>query len=332
MSIYEECRATPQSATFLDGDDRIGPRIYRGLKQAVKRINGQLRTGDSYSFEDRRTGSSQLICIVAVNKQDIWPLVLPYIEEAAKGDYVCIISPGLYDHGLSHLCEQWGWSYLSTATRDANLAQNICFWLHQEAQLIVKIDEDMILPPNAIADLVQRYQAISAGSEITPGVVAPMVPLDGLSYRYLLQSLNLLKAFELRFGKAMLHAEDSVISRNIEAAIWIWENTSPLGRTANLLAEMPEHLIYAPIVLNPGMIVFERSFWDDMGYLPVFRRRLIFGQDSIATDRHFISSRAVTMSRPVVITSHVLVDRFSFSAQYQKMLKLFQENPETFSV
>ncbi|MFV0295236.1 MAG: hypothetical protein ACK5JT_03855 [Hyphomicrobiaceae bacterium] len=332
MPSSNERPSDPGAREFREGDYRIGPRIYRGLRKCVRRINGQLRVADSYSFEDRRTGSTQLICVVAFRKRDLWPLVLPHVAEAAQNDYVCVISPGLYDHGLSDLCEQWGWSYLSTATRDANLAQNICFWLHQEAQIIVKIDEDMIVPPTAIADLINRHRLLSEDGEITPGVTAPTVPLEGLCYRYLLELLELLKAFELRFGKAMLHADDSVISRNIEAAIWIWEKTSPLTQTAEALNALPEKLIYAPIVVNPGMIVFDRSFWDEMGDLPVFRRRLMFGEDSLGTDHRYISSRAVTLSRPVVITSHVLVGRFSFNAQYTKMLDLYRDRPEIFSV
>ncbi len=322
----------PNGQQIPNGSKRLGPSLYRSLKFCARGIRGQLRLCDSYRFEDRSDQNAELVCLVAGRKRELWHLVLPHIEEAAADRYVCVVSPGIYDKALSLLCEQWGWSYLSTATKDANLAQNICYSLHEDAEIIVKIDEDMFLLPGSIEALVDRYQSIRNEGIVRPGVLAPLVPIDGHCYRYFLEALNLLDGFELLFGKARMHAQDSAVVTSSEAALWIWQQTSPLSYAAEALAELPEKLLYVPIVLNTGMIVFERSFWEAVGYLPVYRRRLVFGKNTNITDSEYICSRAMMLSRPVIMTSHVVAGRFSHEAQYKDMREQLGRNPGMFAI
>jgi hypothetical protein len=297
----------------------------------VKTIESKPCSSEIIRFENRSVGSPILICLVAGRKQELWPIVLPYLEEAAGEHYVCVVSPGKYDKALSLVCEAWGWSYLSTKTSDSNLAQSICYLLHREAELIAKIDEDMFVLPGSIDALFLRYRELCNQSAYRPGIVAPMTPLDGLSYRYLLEMLGLLKSFETIFGKAIAHCDKSVIAENLKAALWIWQNTSPLSQTGRLLRSMPERLIHAPIQCSTGMIVFERSFWQEMGYRPIFGRGLMSGH-GLGAGSSWICSRALTLSRPVVVTSKVIAGRFSFDHQYEEMKRVFESQPTRFTV
>jgi hypothetical protein len=315
---------------------RVGRRLsaipYRPSTIRLNSLLGDLTLVDAYSFEERRRSGGDLVCLVAGHKRDLWHVVLPYVEEAADGKCVCVVSPGIYDRALSDVCAQWGWSYLSTATRDAFLAQSICFELHDGADLIVRIDEDMILPPNSIDALIERYLRIRDAGVLSPGALAPLVPIDGLGCRYVLEAMGLLERFELRFGKARIHATETPVETNAEAALWVWENTAPLARTAEILAGEPERLLYVPIVPDTGMIVFERSFWDAIGYLPLRRRHRLFGRNDDTPDAGYICSRAMTLSRPVIITSRVVAGRFAHDAHYEAMQGHLDAQPHLFVV
>lgn len=321
-----------ETAVEQPGRPSTASRLYRRFGRYARRIDRRLRTSDAYRFEQHRPAESLLVTLVLDGQSELWPTLLPYVEEAVDGRYLCVVTPGVYHDGLSHLCEEWGWSYLSTATDDFGLAQNICYKLHPTAELIVKIDDGMFLLPNSIAQLSNRFQRMMDEGIVRPGAVAPIIPLDGLCYRFLLEWLNLLEAFELRFGKASMHATDAVIARNAKAALWVWERTSPLSRTAAALVSQPERLVLAPIRFSAGVIAFERSFWHDMGQFPVFRSRLMIGQQAKGEEAAFFSASAVALSRPIVLTSHVLAGRFSFDRHYDEMAGVFAKRPGMFVV
>ena len=123
---------------------------------------------------------------------------MPRLRLALPDADVCVVSPGLRLDSLAELCRSEGWSYLSTATNDVALAQNVCYRLHPDASMIVKLDEDMFLLPATISTLLTEYQSIRRQGAVDPGFVAPMIPLNGFCYRHLLEMLGLLEEYEAR--------------------------------------------------------------------------------------------------------------------------------------
>jgi hypothetical protein len=313
-------------------DLRPAPRLYGALSRSAKRIGRRLRTTDAYRFDDRRTGEPTLVCLMAGHRRDLMPHVLTAASAALRDHYVCLVSDGSYDTDLSEFSRQLGWSYIGTWTRDTALAQNLCYRLHPEAQTIVKIDPAMLVLPGSISRLLARFTELKTESVIEPGALSPFIPLDGICHRPLLEALDLLDAFESRFGPAKLAAETSPIEASYDVAKWIWEHTCPLSETAQKLAAMPERLLMPPIRFRAGLVVFQRSFWEDFGFFPVLRRRLMVGRSTECTDGDALGAAAITMSRPIVMTSHALAGRIAFAPQIGAMSALMGESPDVFTV
>lgn len=259
------------------------------------------------------------------------PLVLASVAAAARDQYVCLVSDGIYDDSLSDVARKLGWSYLGTWTRDRSLAQNLCYRLHPEVETIVKIDSTTLLLPGSIEALIGRARSLKAEGVVDPGAVAPFIPLDGICHRPILQALGLLEEFECRFGRARLSC-DGLIEARGDVAAWMWEHVSPLRRTADILAGLPEQLLMAPIRFRSGMVTFDRSFWEAMGRFPVTRRRLMVGINCDDSDGDALGGAALMMSRPIVMTSHVVAGRIAFDRQIDAMSSLLERRPELFVV
>jgi hypothetical protein len=306
-------------------------RAYRRLKEGAAAVGAFSRLHDSYRFDDRRTGASVLVCMLAGYKPELWPYVMPRFRAALpEGADICLLTPGKRSEDLAMLCRREGWSYLSTSTNDVALAQNVCYRLHDAAGMIVKLDEDMFLLDGSIAVLLDEYHAIKNEGAVDPGMVAPMIPLNGFCYRHLLNMLDLLDAFEARFGRARLTTAGMPVQTDAEAARWIWEHTAPLEETAGRLAGMERHRLLCPIQFSIGLIAFERSFWQQIGYFAVNRRRLLAGISTLGGDEAYLCAQAMERSRPIVVTTAALAGHFSFGPQYAAQRTLLAQRPDLF--
>jgi hypothetical protein len=304
--------------------------IHRTLKGGAGQLRAGLWLNDRHKFEDRGHRSKTLACMLVGYKRALWPFVFPRFEAALpEGADVCLVSPGMFNEDIASLCREKGWSYLGTSTNDVSLAQNVCFRLHPEANMIVKLDEDMFLLPETITRTLRHYQDLKQEQIIDPGFVAPMIPLNGFCHRPLLERLDLLDQYEALFGPAQVATRGS-ISTDPQAARWIWQKTAPLAQTeARLSATAPETLLCS-VQFNIGLIVFERSFWELMGYLPVSRRRIYMERNTLGDDERNICMWATAMSRPGVVYAGALAGHFAFGPQYAGMVELLEESPELF--
>jgi hypothetical protein len=306
-------------------------RVYSTVKDAVSAADAYSRLHDRVVFDDRRNGADVLVCMLAGYKSDLWPFVMPRFRAALPEADVCLISPGLRHDALSDLCRQEGWSYLSTATNDVALAQNVCYRLHDGAEMIVKLDEDMFLLPDTISKLLAAYRDTKAGGVVDPGFIAPMIPLNGFCYRYLLAMLGLLDAYESAFGRAKLATSGLAIHNDPDAARWIWERTAPLKATAARLDALEHQILLCPIQFSIGLIAFERRFWEQIGYLAVYRHRLLARLGTLGGDEAYLCARALETSRPAVVTTAALAGHFSFGPQYSGLKAMLDARPELFS-
>lgn len=310
----------------------FAPGLYEGLKRIVGAIDRRARITDRFAFDDRRSNSGTLVCVLCGEQPSLMPFTLPTLAAATRGHYVCLVSAGTFQEDLADASRGLGWSYLATRTRDAALAQNVCYRLHPGAEIIVKINEGVFVLPGSIDALIARLRHLKAQGVMDPGVVAPLVTLDGACYRMLLERLGLLEAFEARFGTARLTAAGAPIDSDPSAAAWMWENTSPLARVAERLAALPEQDLLPAIRFGGDVCVFERSFWESVNYYPVYRRRLMVGRRSLQSDADHLGASAVAMSRPIVLASNVMAAKFASEQQYEHMLGLLERRPELFRV
>ena len=333
MSILEEAIATialrqpkaPPVPTSLSA------RAYGLLKNGALAAQTYSKLNDRMTFDDRRTGARVVVAMLAGYKRELWPLVFPRLKAALPEADVCLVSPGLRDEALSDLCRREGWSYLGTATNDVSLAQNLCFRLHDRAEMIIKLDEDMFILPNTISDLLAEYRRIKTEGKVDPGFVAPMIPLNGFCYRYLLEMLGLLDEYEGRFGTARLATAGLPIHTSPLAARWIWERTAPLEDLAERLRGMKRRELLSPIQFSIGIIAFERTFWEQIGYFSVPRYKHVLKMSTLGGDEACLCTGAMVHSRPIVVTTSTVAGHFSFGPQYTAMTALLQSNPEIFA-
>jgi hypothetical protein len=88
--------------------------------------------------------------------------------------------------------------------------------------------------------------------------------------------------------------------------------------------------LLCPIQFSIGLIAFERMFWESIGYLAVYRRRLLIGLNTLGADEAYICSRALETSRPGVVTTAAVAGHFSFGPQYSGLKPLLDDRPELF--
>jgi hypothetical protein len=309
----------------------LAPWFHRKANELAVRARGQLRLTDRYRLDYRGTPGATLVCVVAGWKPELWPHVLPQIRAATRDCQVCLVTPGLTNESLREYCRVNKWSYLSTATADRSLAQNVCYRLHPDAELIVRIEEDVFVGPDTVSGLVDRLTTLSADGQLEPGLVAPLVPLEPFACRYALVQLGLLGAFESRFGHLTLSGIKGPLRNNTDAVRWIWQHTAPLSLTAKWFAANGEKTMCAPVRYGPGIAAFQRSFWREIGFFPVSRGSLMVGGDTIGNDDAHMCGEAVRRSRPIVIAADLLVGRFSFHHQYQELKLLLRTEPGWFA-
>lgn len=305
--------------------------VQEAVKAAVTRAGRYSRLTDRYAFDDRRRGAPLLVYVLIGYKPALWPYVEPRIAAAIPpGADVCCVSPGMHSAEVAAIARRNGWSCLSTATNDVSLAQNICLGLHPGATFVCKIDEDMFLLPDTISRTLAAYRELKASGVADPGFMAPVIPLNGVCYRWTLRRLGLLQAFEAQFGPARLATADLPIQSDPAAARWIWRRTAPLEATAARLAGASTRYLYCAVQFSIGMIVFERAFWDEIGMLPVHRLRLAKGASTLGADEAYLCKAAVERSRPGVVATDALAGHFSFGPQYAGMAELLKQEPELF--
>jgi hypothetical protein len=309
----------------------LSTRAYGLLKNGALAAQTYSKLNDRIAFDDRRTGARVLVAMLAGYKPELWHLVLPRLKAAMPEADVCLISPGLHNETLSKVCAEEGWSYLATATNNVSLAQNVCFRLHDRAEMIVKLDEDMFVLPETISELLAEYKRIKMEGRVDPGFLAPMIPLNGFCYRYLLEMLGLLEEYEAQFGTARLATAGLPVHTSPLAARWIWEHTSPLEGLAARLQGMKRQELLSPIQFSIGIIVFERTFWQEIGYLTVPRHKIAARMSTLGGDEACLCAAAMVYSRPIVVTTATVAGHFSFGPQYAGMSALLEAQPEIFA-
>ncbi len=306
--------------------------VYDTIKSWVQRLVDAWKLHDRYRIVDHVPDARTLVVMLAGYKPDLWATVMPRFAVAIPdGATVCLVSPGLWSEDISAIARAHGWTYLSTKTNDVALAQNVCLKLHPQAEMVVKLDEDMYLLPGSIQKLIDYYRELKQAGVVNPGFVAPSIPVNGYSYRQLLDRLGLLQAFEQRFGVAQYATTGIPVSDDPEAARWMWEHTAPLERTADLLQQDEPPLLVSPIKFSIGLIVFERRFWEEIRYFPVYRHRLWAGKNTLGADEEFLCKECFDRSRPIVVHPRVVAGHFSFGRQYDRMRALLGERPELFA-
>ena len=264
---------------------------------------------------NRSQGSSRLVIVLVGYKPDLWPLTLTRIACFVPGDFdVCLASSGRRVKALEDLAAQHGWSYLSTNLNEVSTVQNLAIEKHPAARYIFKLDEDIFIGGGYFEAMLKGHLAVSRAGLHKPGISAPVINVNGYGYIEFLKELGISQEYANKFGELRQAADKIHAHHDGEAALWLWERSLPFDDMVRRFAKLEFKYSTCPHRFSIGAILFERSFWADMGGLAVSEQLGTLGYDEEILCKYCLNSSEV-----IVVLHNIFVGHFAFGPQNQTM-------------
>lgn len=298
-------------------------------KEKNEKKQRKLRLQYHGKFIDRSTKKDKLCIVLAGYKDFLYPAVFGRLERYVDDDIdVCIITSGKWVEEINKLCEKNQWSYLSTKENDVSLVQNVAISLHPSAKYIYKLDEDIFITKNYFTKMYNAFHDAKKGP-FNPGVVAPILPINGYGHVRILKKLKLEKEYERKFGKIKYSTTtQDKIQKDPEVAKFFWGKGGvvPSIDYMNSLFEKDDiKEVACPIRFSIGAILFQREFWEAMGYF-----RVVPGTNSLGVDEADMCNYCCFNSRPLMVSENIVVGHLSFGPQNNEMKKYYMEHQDVF--
>lgn len=283
--------------------------------------------GCRYTFENRIKGKKKLCFVLSGYKNYLWNNVFKRLKENAPDDVeICLCSAGKYVDELSVIAQKNNWSYLYTDINSVSLIQNICISLYKDAEWIFKMDEDMFITSGIFKNLIKTANEIKNSDIYEFGLCSPLIPVNAIGYRFVLEKYKSLQIFENKFGKALLGGcPQREIEKNPEAAKFMWshEGIPQLDQMAKDMQNEKEYQI-CNTRLSIGFILFHRELWEKMqGFI-------VYGNMDLGVDEEDINAYCINNSKIMAISMNSVAGHFGFGKQTNEMKKFYIENPEQF--
>ncbi len=287
-----------------------------------KLIRGWNNFRGRYDFTCRSKDSVNLLIVVAGYKQELWPSVFPRIE-AAVADFeksghildVCVVSAAITDSSLGELCEKNQWSYLSTRSNKLALAQNYAIRTHPAAMCIYKLDEDMVIAESYFADMSRTWQHVVAPGVWNPGILCPLINVNGFTSRTFLERSGRLAAFEAEFGVVKCQCMGQPVFDDAKAAIKLWEYSLPFDSVAEAIRNTEHDVAACPHRFSIGAFMMKREFWEEMGGFTVG------SAGSLGMEEVDLSAYCMIRSRPILVANHIFCGHVGFGHQWRGVWK-----------
>ena len=288
-------------------------------------------TTKKYLFDDRSKGFSKLLLVLAGYKNAFWDDVFARVQKFVPDDFdICIISSGVNDPALRKIAEKNNWSYLSCKRNNINLTQNTAISLFPKAETIVKMDEDIFLTKDSIANITRHFIQWKKDAEYEVGVVSPLINVNGYAYLRLLKKFNAVTAYEKQFGRPRYYGRIQPIEEDYRAAEFMWgaEHHLPTIDEMNkaCLEDEGEYTVI-PVRLSIGCFVMDRNYWKKMNGFPVHRLASDFARDEEA-----VNQNATILSQAMLMDESTVVGHLGFGNQTPKMTEFYHSNPELFKL
>ena len=223
------------------------------------------------------------------------------------------------------------WSYLSTARNNISLVQNAAIMLHEKAEFIFKMDEDIFITQNCLVKLLQTFDYVLREGRYRVGFVAPLIPINGFGHIVILEKLGLLDFYDKKFETAMYGCNSSaMLEKSPEVAKFFWGegNIFPSIDQINAAFQI-QKLSYrvCPMRFSIGLILFHRRIWELMGGWRVSPAGFDLG-----TDEAQICTFCVQNSFGMIISENALVGHLSFGQQNAAMKEYYLHDRQKFSL
>lgn len=242
-----------------------------------------------YRFIDRMKGSEVCILVLAGLYSQVWKVTMERINAYSEGFDVVIVNPGgFHSEKALRFAKEYGFSYFESFPNNIAAAQNFVLRNICRSRLVVKMDDDVFLAKNTVRSLLRAYGRLKEeGYDI--GFLAPVLNVNNYSYLHFLKTLGLAEAYEEAFEKPIpvRNWAKQAIWYDPRAAMWIWEKSLPLNRTAERFEKVNAGMFeLIPVRFSISCILFERSFLlKGGGFLAHFPRRLARGNYPEVTTR-----------------------------------------------
>lgn len=282
-------------------------------------------------FIDRRKNSNGLLIILAGYKPFLFEDVFARVKAFAPRELdICVTSSGLFDDTLNNIAAANGWSYLSTAQNNVPLAQNMAIKIHDKAQFIFKMDEDIFITEGLFDTLLKTYNYVQTRGHYNVGFVAPLIPINGYGHVRLLEKLGLLETYEKNFERVLYGAQASrMIEKSPEVAKFFWGKGGfvPSIDAMNDAFRI-QKLDYSicSVRFSIGFILFSRALWKMMGGWLMPKNN----SPGMGLDEAQICRFCVELSLAMVISENAVVGHLSFGQQNAAMKEYFLAHREKF--
>ena len=249
---------------------------------------------------------------------------------APKNLDVCIISSGLFDDTLNELAAQNDWSYLSTAQNNIPLVQNLAIMIHENAQFLFKMDEDIFITEGVFETLLKTAEHVQNHGHYRIGFVAPLIPINGYGHVRLLEKLGLLETYEKNFEPVLYGAQNwRMIEKSPDVAKFFWGEGGIVPSIDKMNAAFRiQKISYSicSIRFSIGLIFFHRLFWRSMGgwQLPSPNG------NGMGLDEEQICGFCVANSLAMVVAENSVVGHLSFGQQNAAMKEYYLTHREVF--
>ena len=293
--------------------------IYRNIKQ--KRY-----FKSKYTFIDRRTENKALCYILAGYKDFLWDELFSRIKNFVPNDIdVCVLSPGMFNEKLNKIAEQNGWSYLSVKRNNVCVAQNLLFKLFDNVELFYKLDEDIFVTRYYFEELKNCYTKTKNEGRYFPGIVCPLIPINGFAHVEILKRFAAIEEYEKRFEQVKYASgPNRMIENNPEVAKFMWGEGGYIPKLdimAESLKKDKFDYVVCPIRFSIGAIMFDRELLSCMGYFNVPKKG-----NGLGYDEDQIASLAVRHSKAIIVSKNTIAGHLSFGKQNAVMKNYYLDN------
>lgn len=287
-----------------------------------------------YVFENRVKNHSSLCIILAGYKPLLWDTIFDRISKFIPNDVdVCILSSGCYSEKLSSIAKDNDWSYLSTKKNKIPMIQNLAIHLHDNAQNIFKLDEDIFVTNGYFQTLSKTYFHAKSNLLYEVSYIAPIIPVNGYGYIKILDKYNKIDEWESIFGKAVYsdgnHNNNSIF-KNPKASKFMWDlcfqKYGSIDKFAKDFKRNEFSYSVCPIRFSIGAIFFERENWLEWGMFPV---DFTIG---LGLDEEYLAHVCSYHSKVAVVCENAIAFHLGYDAQTEEMMKYFSENKMKFGV
>ena len=289
------------------------------------------RLPDENILIDRRKNSNILLIILAGYKSFCYEDVFARVKAFTPKQFdICITSSGLFDETLNKIAAENGWSYLSTAQNNIPLAMNAAIMVHDKAEFIYKMDEDIFITNGCFETLIKTYDYVLRYGHYNVGFVAPIIPINSFSHVLLLEKLGLLETYEKTFEKIVYKVHISrMLYSNPDVAKFFWGEGGFVPSIDDMNAAFRiQKTSYSvcSVRFSIGFILFCRALWRAMGgwQLPPSNS---YGP---GLDEEQLCQFCVLHSLGMIVSENAVVGHLSFANTNTAMKEYYLAHREKF--